>query len=158
MINSKSLAWEEAMFKKKKQAIMSCLFIATILMAFGDARKINSFRPTRLLPVDGSIVHIAGEVNMDFSELDEFNNYSNYLQDGTKPMGAMYYVSLTLPPQNITIWFQGITAILNNNTMYKQDQWLSVQLGSIFVYVLNFVRKLFHIKNVPHSICFLLCS
>ena len=119
--------------------MVTSLWLA-ISIAVSNARNINDFRPTRLLPVDGSIVHIAGQINQDFTELEAFNNYSNYLIDGTKPMGAMYYVGLTLPPANVTMWFDGITAILNNNTMYKNDQWLSIQIGTVHLFYIHILR------------------
>ena len=80
----------------------------------------------RLEPPDGSIIHGAGQTNQDFSAIYGFNNYSNYLNNTTRPVIFMEYAGLTDLTQD---WFDQFNSLLNS---YGSDQYLIPQLGLAF--------------------------
>ena len=92
----------------------------------------GSIRPTRLLPKDGSIVHCAGyqDENLSDPSIGAFNNYTNYLQNNTRPMAFMIYYALTeSSPDEINSWFKQFNDELNQ---YPLTEWFGVQFGLSF--------------------------
>jgi len=69
--------------------------------------------------------------NQNWTDLsiDTFNNYSNYLRNGTKPMTFMIYFGVTLDVPTINNWFDTFTDKMN---AYPSNQWLTIQMGLWF--------------------------
>ena len=80
----------------------------------------------RLTPIDGSIIHCAGQTNQDFSDGDGFTGYSNYLNGTTRP--SMYMIYSALNGMNVE-WFNELNSILNG---FGPNQYTGVQLGLWF--------------------------
>ena len=116
-------------------------------------------RPTRLLPVDGTIVHGAGQMNVNddqgwftgyrngdpdplnwpgkgpngttdvYGWLGGFNPYSQYLSKDTRPSVFMLYWAPTWPVEKYAPFFANLTKILDT---YGDDQYVGVQVGLWF--------------------------
>ena len=83
---------------------------------------------TRLLPIDGSMLHCAGQMNQDFSAADAFQGYFDYLKPGTKPEVFMAYFGITLPIQNITDYMIGLNQIITEYET-QNNAYFAVQVG-----------------------------
>ena len=112
------------------------LTITLILISICYIVNGGDIRPTRLLPLDGSTVHCAGQVNQNLTDngqydgsINSFNNYSDYMAKGQKPLAMMVYFGLTLDVPVINQYFQNLTAIMNN---YSPDTWYGIQMGLWF--------------------------
>ena len=117
------------LYKNPKQM----LTITLILLSIACIVNGGKIRPTRLLPNDGSTVHCAGQVNQNLTDdgqmdgsINSFNNYSDYLSAGTKPLAMMVYFGLTLDVPTINSYFQNLTDIMKK---YPANTWYGIQMG-----------------------------
>ena len=115
--------------------------VALIIISIGFIVNGGDIRPTRLLPSDGSIIHCAGQVNQNLTDngqmdgsINSFNNYSDYLSAGTKPMAMMVYFGLTLDVPTINSYFQNLTNIMNK---YPANTWYGIQMGMKSSYIVH---------------------
>jgi len=116
-------------------------------------------RPTRLLPVDGSVLHGAGQMNVNDDQgwftgyrngdpdplnwpgkgpngttdvwgwLGGFNPYSEFLTNATRPSVFMLYWAPTWPIEIYKPFFVNLTKILDT---YDKEQYVGIQVGLWF--------------------------
>ena len=89
------------------------MIITLISLLLGSCIS-GTIRPTRLLPSDGSIIHCAGQVNQNLTDMGQydtsinsFTNYSNYFPAGNKPQTMMVCIKHKLS----MFWFKSVYII-----------------------------------------------
>eukprot|EP01084_Bolivina_argentea_P070932 128984_1 len=105
---------------------------------------ISIAQSTRLLPLDNSIIHCAGQSFVNYTN-DAFVAYSNYLNNDTLPVVEMYYANISMTPENIKHNFITIESELST---YDTNQWVGVQLGLSFTDLATNVSKGMYDENI----------
>ncbi len=80
----------------------------------------------RLVPLNGRIIHCAGQTNQDFSDSYGFTTYSSYLSANSRPVAFMQYSGIE---SLSTHWFIQLNSLLEQ---YETNRFVAVQFGLDF--------------------------